>query len=231
MLVKNSKISDYKIKKIIWCFVVDISATHCAKILGFNRNTINKYYNIFRDHIFEFQTARMVDALKWEVEFDESYFWWNRVKGFHWKKKRWRWTHKQPVFWIFERWGRVYTEIVPNCKKKTLQNIIKGKVAKETVVYTDWWRWYDGLVDVWYNKHFRVIHSKNEFARKWWVHVNWIEAYRSFCKRRLAKFNWVKVNFELHLKESERRYLEDDVELFRQLCRMLKPQKQHRRRK
>ena len=31
-----------------------------------------------------------------------------------------RGTHKQPVFCIFERDGRVYKKIVPDCKKATL---------------------------------------------------------------------------------------------------------------
>jgi transposase-like protein len=50
----------------------------------------------------------------------------------------------------------VYTEIVPDCRKKTLQAIIRGRGAVETVIHSDGWRGYDGLVDVGYSKHFRV---------------------------------------------------------------------------
>lgn len=53
------------------------------------------------------------------------------------------------------------------------------------------------MVDVGYDKHFRVNHKKNEFAKKHNVHINGIESFWSFAKRRLAKFNGVKVNFEL----------------------------------
>ena len=60
------------------------------------------------------------------------------------------------------------------------------------------------MVDVGYDKHFRVNKSKY-FADKA-VHINGIEAFWSFTKRRLAKFNGVKRNFELHLKECEWRY-------------------------
>ena len=59
----------------------------------------------------------------------------------------------------------IYRNIVPNCKKATLQDIILGKVSKNTVIYSDGWRGYNGLVDVGYDKHFRVNHSKDEFAR------------------------------------------------------------------
>jgi len=68
---------------------------------------------------------------------------------------------------------------------------------------TDGWRVYDGLVDVRYDKHYRVNHGKNEFALKGDIHINVIESFWSFTKLRLTKFNGVKKNFELHLKESE----------------------------
>jgi transposase-like protein len=59
---------------------------------------------------------------------------------FHGKLKRGRGTLKQPVFGIFERNGRVYTEIVPDYKMKTLQEVIIGKVSLESVIYSDGWR-------------------------------------------------------------------------------------------
>ncbi len=51
--------------------------------------------------------------------------------------------------------------------------------------------------------HYRIFHSQNEFARGK-NHVNGIESFWSFAKRRLAKFNGLKdKNFFLRLKESE----------------------------
>ena len=50
-----------------------------------------------------------------------------------------------------------------------------------------------------YDKHFRVNHSKNEFAHSN-CHINGIESFWSFTKRRLAKFSGVTANFEFHLK-------------------------------
>ncbi|MEM1302116.1 MAG: IS1595 family transposase, partial [Pseudomonadota bacterium] len=38
------------------------------------------------------------------------------------------------------------------------------------------------------------------------VHINGIESFWSFAKRRLAKFNGVRRNFELNLKEYEWRW-------------------------
>lgn len=137
---------------------------------------------------------------------DESYFGARRKRGFRGKLKRGRGTQKQPVFGIFKRSGHVYTEIVPNCKKTVLQAVIKGKVDPSTIVYSDGWRGYDGLVDVGYDRHFRVNHGENEFSQGGGIHINGIENFWSFVKRRLNKFNGVKKNFDLHLKESEWRY-------------------------
>ena len=133
-----------------------------------------------------------------------------------------RGTSKQPVFGILERNGRVCTEIIPDCKKSTLQAIIKGKVSPDTAIYSDGWRGDHGLVDVGYDKHFRVNHSQNEFSRGQGVHVNGIENFWSFTKRRLAKFNGVKCHFNLHLKESEWRYGREKEDLAPELWRILK---------
>jgi transposase-like protein len=116
----------------------------------------------------------------------------------------------------------VYTEIVPNCKKAVLQGIIKGKVDPSTVVYSDKWRGYDGLVDVGFDKHFRVSHGENEFSKGTGIHINGIENFWSFTKRRLAKFNGVKKNFELHLKECEWRYGKEFDILQRELWHIVK---------
>lgn len=48
---KYSKISDYKIKKVLKCFTNDLTAKDAAKELGLNRNTINRYYKIFRTRL------------------------------------------------------------------------------------------------------------------------------------------------------------------------------------
>lgn len=154
-----------------------------------------------------------------EAEMDEAYFGGKRKRGV--PGKRGRGTDKQPVFGIVERGGRVYTEIVPKCDKKTLQAIIRGKVSTETIVHTDKWRGYDGLVDVGFDKHRRINHTE-EFSDGKGNHINGIENFWSFTKRRLAKFNGVKVNFELHLKECEWRYRKKPDQLYQELIVLLK---------
>lgn len=64
---------------------------------------------------------------------------------------------------------------MPDCRKATLQGVIRGRVAPEVVIHSDGWRGYDGLVDVGYSKHFRVEHNSNEFAVGS-HHINGIES-------------------------------------------------------
>jgi transposase-like protein len=68
----------------------------------------------------------------------------------------------------------------------------------------------------------RVFYSKNEFARGK-NHVNGIESFWSFCKRRLSKFNGLTdEKFILHLKESEFRFNNRKNNLYSVLLKFLK---------
>jgi len=202
-MFKNSKLSRYKVGKIIECFCIDIDATKTALLLKLNRKTVNRYFLAFRRLLHDHQLSQKEQILG-VVEVDESFFGPARIRGRPGPRKRGRGTLKQPVFGIYERDGLVYTELVTDCSAKTLQAIIRGKVDPESIVHSDGWKGYDGLVDVGYDKHFRINKTKH-FAEKS-VHINGIEAFWSFTKRRLTKFNGVKRNFELHLKECEWRY-------------------------
>ncbi|HHC29414.1 MAG TPA: IS1595 family transposase, partial [Rhodobacterales bacterium] len=125
-----------------------------------------------------------------------------------------------------EREGRVFTEVVPNCKKTTLQGLIRGKVALETVIMSDGWVGYAGLVAVGYDAHFRIKKARRKAEKKpafvdGTIHINGIESFWSFAKRRLAKFNGTRANFELHLKECEWRWGKDHDTLVKELNKLL----------
>ena len=199
----SSKLGIIKTRKIIECFCIDLSATATSKVINLNRNTINNRYNYIRKIIYLESLETDKEIWNWIMEIDESYFWPRRVR---WKRWRWAWG-KTKVLWVLKRENKVYVQIVPDCSAKSLIPIIRGKISIEnSVVNTDWRKSYDGLIDMWYEKHYRVHHGKNEFAR-WKKHINWIESFWSFTKRRLSKFNWVsREKFLLHLKECEYRF-------------------------
>ena len=63
---------------------------------------------------------------------------------------------------------------------------------------------------------------KNEFALDGDIHMHGIESFWSATKRRLAKFNGVKANFELHLKECEFRWRKNEKLMYNILLKLLK---------
>jgi len=199
-MLTNNKISKYKIEKILRCFSEDLPAVKTAALLKHNRKTIDRYYNIFREKILEVSIKEM-EVISGEIELDESYFGATRVRG-----KRGRGAAgKTPVFGVLKRQGKVFVSIVKNCSKAELMPIIQGKVLAGSTIHTDGWKAYDGLILNGYD-HYRVFHSDNEFARGK-CHVNGIESFWSFAKRRLAKFNGIASHkFLLHLKECEFRF-------------------------
>jgi transposase-like protein len=103
-------------------------------------------------------------------------------------------------------------------------SIIQGKILEGSTIHTDEWKTYDGLVINGYN-HYRVFHSKNEFARDK-SHVNGTEAFWSFAKRRLAKFNGLKdETFLMYLKECEFCDNNSDMDLAKILTNLVNKQK------
>ncbi len=212
---RRSKISERKTRQIIRCFALDLTAAKTAELVGLTRKSVNQIYLKIRRRVAE--EAERASPFSGVVEVDESYFGARRVRG-----RRGRGAAgKTIVFGIFKRNGSVYTEIVPDCSKKTLQAIIRGRVAAETIIHSDGWRGYDGLVDVGYSKHFRVNHSENQFADGS-NHVNGIESFWSSAKRRLQKFNGLPPHtFYLHLKECEYRFNNRKLNLFQLLIKLL----------
>jgi transposase-like protein len=212
----HSHISAKKFREIIKCFSLDFTATNTAKLTGISRNTINKIYDQIRQKIF-LAHLRQEEKSFGEFELDESYFGAKRVRG---KKGRGA-AGKTPVFGLLKRDGKVYVEIVQNCTKEQLMPIIQGKILEGSTINTDGWRAYDGLVLNGY-KHYRVFHSHNEFARGK-CHVNGIESFWSYCKRRLAKFNGLTdEKFILHLKECEFRFNNRKQNLYETLLEILR---------
>jgi len=213
---KRAKISEAKFRALLRYFAHDLDAQTIASLLSLNRNTVNRYLTLIRKRIAEFCDQQ--SPLKGEIEVDESYFGGKRIKG-----KRGRGAYKKtPVFGILKRGGKVYTEIVPDCAKATLQGIIRGRVDPDSIIHSDGWRGYNGLVDLGYKKHYRVSHSSDEFANGK-NHINGIESFWSYAKRRLMKFHGIaESTFYLHLKECEFRFNYRNHNLYKSLLNMFR---------
>ena len=132
--IYRSKISEAKFRQFARLFCVDLNATQIARVAGLNRNTVNRLLQGIRERIA--LACEAESPVSGEVEVDESYFGARRVRGLRGRGAR----GKTIVFGLVKRQGRVYTEIVPDCSKATLQGIIRGRVDPESVIHSDGWR-------------------------------------------------------------------------------------------
>jgi len=213
---RRSKISEAKFRQVVRLFAMDLTATDTAELSGLSLRSTNTIYQRIRVRMAQACAAQSPFA--GELEADESYFGPKRIRG-----KRGRGAgSKTIVFGLLKRGNCVYTEIVPDASKATLQAIIRGKVDPNSVIHTDGWRGYDGLVDIGVDRHFRVNHGNNEFVRGS-KHVNGIESFWSYAKHRLAQFHGVaKHTFAMHLKETEFRFNHRNDNLYRALLKLLR---------
>lgn len=199
MKITRCKLKKNTQRKLIEYFVLEVTARSAADLLNIHPNTAALFYRKIRlliNYYLELEARIVFDG---EVELDESYF------GGVRKGKRGRGAGgKVVVFGLLKRGGSVYTKVVMDTKSSTLMPIIKGKVAPDSVVYTDSYRSYNAL-DVTDFHHHRVNHSKL-FARGH-NHINGIENFWNQAKRVLRKYNGIpKESFPLFLKECEFRF-------------------------
>jgi transposase len=212
----RSKLSEATFRRLVRCFSLDLTATQTAGMIGLSVRSVNTIFLRMRRKIAA--ECERQSPLEGVLEADESYFGPQRVRG---KCGRGA-GGKTIVFGLFKRGDKVYTAIVPNASKAALQAVIRGRASLGSVLHTDGWAGYNGLVDLGFDKHFRVEHRDHEFARQS-NHVNGIESFWSLAKRRLAKFCGVpRHTFYLHLKETEFRFNHRNKDLNQVLLQFLR---------
>lgn len=214
-----ARISQKQIKMLVKCFALDQRATDAAELADVNRNTANLYFRHFRECIFE--SMRKAPRLFGEVEADQSAFGGRGRKKMRAalkrlskklphaeyleKAKEIRKEHATQVFGLLQREGDVYTHIIRRADQQTLEPIIRLVVEPGSTIFSDEWRGFARLKRDKY-KHRTVNHSES-YVSKHGVHINGIESFWSFAKRRLAQFNGIsQQTLPLHIKECEFRY-------------------------
>lgn len=191
-----------KISLIVRLFVQDIPALKACQIVRVNRKTTDRYYRYFRILLFKQALEERADmGMGNGIEIDESYFGPKRIRG-----KRGRGAgRKTVVLGLRKRQGKVYATVIPDTQAHTIMPIIRKVVQRGSDIYTDGWRSYNALAVYGYN-HKKVKHRENEFV-KGCVHVNGIESFWSYAKRRTARYNGIpKQRFKLFLLETEWRF-------------------------
>lgn len=214
-----SRITRKQLNSLTKSFVMDLNATDAAELAKVNRRTANTYYREFRERIY--RATERAPRFFGEVEMDQAEFGGRGRKRMQQALKRLakalphdeylkrardvRKEHKVLVFGILQRQGDVYAHIITKADKRTLVPIVRLVVEQGASVYTDKWRGFSELGLDGYT-HKSVNHSLEYVARDG-SHINGIEAFWSFAKRRIAQFNGIaKTTLPLHIKECEFRY-------------------------
>lgn len=115
------------------------------------------------------------------VEVDET-FWGNRKpKG---SKKGRGYDHKEKIFSLVERGGKVRSFHVPRVNANTLRPILEEQIDKDTHLMTDQFSYYTKAGRM-FKSHGVVNHGKGEYVRGP-IHTNTIESFFSLLKRGLV---------------------------------------------
>ena len=142
------------------------------------------------------------------VEADETYIG-NKGKQ---KQGARGWSHKEKVFSLVERGGKVRSHHVQLTNVKTLLPILQNQVKPETILMTDEAKQYVKIGRE-FKEHGVVVHSRKEYVRGS-VHTNTIEGFFSIFKRGMKGiYQHCKSNhLKRYLCEFDFRYNTKDIE-------------------
>lgn len=211
--LEDSRVPLQKVLLAIKLFELETSVRKASQQLELAYNTTYGLYDLIRQIIIPLTMEKK--RFKGEIEVDESYFG-GRRKGNRGRGA----ANKIPVFGILERGGKVRVDVVEDVKGDTLLGLTLKKVKRGSLIYTDKFRSYDGLVSYGF-RHERIDHGQKFANGK--VYINGIEGFWSFAKERLLKYHGIDPGkFPLYLKELEVRYNYRNDDLFDVVIRQLK---------
>lgn len=179
-MYKYGKFSDYKIKKILYLFSKDKTALESEKILNIHRNTINRYYNLFRESLKKY-------CEEVELTFDESELGIYPFKNTH-------------LLLIFTKENQVCAEILPDSSTETLIDVLVNKIKVDCKIYTYQESTYKSLHHCEY-KNCRYIGSNKIQAM---IYGNNLSNVVKNLGGKIKKFYGIKKEkLPLYLKEAE----------------------------
>jgi len=172
-------------KSILRWFLHGLSGQAISEETGINRQRIHRALLVLRHAM----ASDIPEVFSGKVEVDETYV------GGQWKNKRnqarkistkrGRGTRKTPVFGILCRGGNVWANVVPDVETKTLIPLITKRVKRGSTVFSDTWKSYTGIAAKGY-VHRLVEHGKGEYVSRHGNHINSLEGFWGYLKRKLA---------------------------------------------
>jgi transposase len=115
-------------------------------------------------------------------------------------------SHKQPVFGMVQRGGKVFAVVAPDATSKTVMGHITGRVLPGSTIFTDEWQAYWNVSKQGY-EHRRIFHKQGVYVSGD-VHTNTIEGFWSLVKNgiRGVYHNVSKQHLQGYLNEYAWRY-------------------------
>ena len=152
-ILEGLRVPQVRVLIAIKLFELDTSVREAAHQLGLSYNTVYDLFDLFRQSIVRTDSDTAF-TLSGEIEMDESYFG-GRRKGNRGRGA----VGKIPVFGILERGGKVRVEVVQNVTGETLLTMAIKKVKRGSLIYTDKFRSYNGLISYGF-RHMIIDHGK-----------------------------------------------------------------------
>lgn len=207
--------------KILKWFLHGISSKAIGNETGINRQRIIRALLIVRMTM----SKDIPEVFSGTVEIDETYIggkWKNkRKKHRQIKAKRGRGTLKTPVFGILCRGGKVWAEVVSDVEARTLIPLIDKRVKIGSIICSDTWKSYTGIAARGYI-HRMVEHGKGEYSDYKGTHINGLEGFWGYLKRKLASKGGIrKERLPLYLAEYVWRYNHRNLTMQKQIDNLL----------
>ena len=125
---RHSKISEARFRHLLYLFAMDLTTTDAAQPCGLSVRSLNALHQRIRVRLAR-QCATQ-SPFSGELQADESCFGSKRIRG----KRGCGAGGKTIVLGLLKRGECVYTKIVADASKATLQAIIRGKVAPNSII-------------------------------------------------------------------------------------------------
>lgn len=215
------RLTRHQWQTLLRCHIRGLSAAAVAEETGLHRQRVLRALILVRAAM-----QREVPAVfQGTVEIDETYvggFWRNRRNAQRARgRKRGRGTIKTPVFGILCRGGQVWAQVVPDLAAQTLFPLIRRQVRLGSVVCSDTLPTYTGIAAKGY-VHRLVQHDRGEFRSRHGAHINGLEGFWGYLKRRLAAKGGIRpFRLPLYVAEYVWRYNHRRLSLVEQVHRLM----------